>query len=51
MSAAREFDVVMVLEPEGGYSVLVPELPSVASQGETSSGRPTSAARSCSDSS
>lgn len=25
----------MVPEPEGGYSVLVPELPSVASQGET----------------
>ena len=32
---AREFDVVMVAEPEGGYSVLVPELPSVATQGET----------------
>jgi antitoxin HicB len=33
--AEREFDVVMVAEPEGGYSVLVPELPSVATQGET----------------
>jgi predicted RNase H-like HicB family nuclease len=32
---AREFDVVMVAEPEGGYSVFVPELPSVATQGET----------------
>lgn len=35
MDAAREFDVVMIPEPEGGYSVLVPELPSVATQGET----------------
>jgi antitoxin HicB len=35
VSAEREFDVVIVSEPEGGYSVLVPELPSVATQGET----------------
>jgi antitoxin HicB len=35
MDAEREFDVVMVAEPEGGYSVFVPELPSVATQGET----------------
>jgi predicted RNase H-like HicB family nuclease len=35
MDAAREFDVVMVAEAEGGYSVFVPELPSVATQGET----------------
>jgi predicted RNase H-like HicB family nuclease len=35
MDAGREFDVVMVSEPEGGYSVFVPELPSVATQGET----------------
>lgn len=35
MSAAREFDLVMVAEQEGGYSVFVPELPSVATQGET----------------
>ncbi|HEY4895905.1 MAG TPA: type II toxin-antitoxin system HicB family antitoxin [Solirubrobacteraceae bacterium] len=34
MDATREFDVVMVAEPEGGYSVFVPELPSVATQGE-----------------
>jgi predicted RNase H-like HicB family nuclease len=27
--------VVIVSEPEGGYSVFVPELPSVATQGET----------------
>ena len=35
MSAERGFDVVIVAEPEGGYSVFVPELPSVATQGET----------------
>jgi antitoxin HicB len=35
MDARREFDIVMVAEPEGGYSVFVPELPSVATQGET----------------
>jgi antitoxin HicB len=35
MGAEREFDVVIVTEPEGGYSVFVPELPSVATQGET----------------
>lgn len=33
--AERKFDVVMVAEPEGGYSVFVPELPSVATEGET----------------
>jgi predicted RNase H-like HicB family nuclease len=35
MDAGHEFDVVMVAEPEGGYSVFVPDLPSVATQGET----------------
>jgi antitoxin HicB len=35
MDAQRMFDVMMVAEPEGGYSVFVPELPSVATQGET----------------
>jgi len=35
MSVERVFDVVIVAEPEGGYSVFVPELPSVATQGET----------------
>lgn len=29
------FDVVIVAEPKGGFSVFVPELPSVATQGET----------------
>ena len=33
--AEREFDIVTVPEPEGGYSVFVPELPSVATHGET----------------
>lgn len=35
MSTKREYDVVIVAEPEGGFSVFVPELPSVATQGET----------------
>jgi predicted RNase H-like HicB family nuclease len=35
MGGAREFDVVMVAEAEGGYSVNVAELPSVATQGES----------------
>jgi predicted RNase H-like HicB family nuclease len=35
MSAERKFNVVIDAEPEGGYSVFVPELPSVATQGET----------------
>lgn len=35
MSAQRESEAVIVTEPEGGYSVFVPELPSVETQGET----------------
>jgi antitoxin HicB len=35
LGAEREFDVVIVAEAEGGDSVFVPELPSVATQGET----------------
>jgi len=31
----REYEVVLVPEAAGGYSVFVPELPSVATQGET----------------
>ena len=31
----REYEIVLIPEAEGGYSVLVPELPSVATQGET----------------
>lgn len=33
--AEREFDVLIVTEPDGGYCVFVPELPSVATQGDT----------------
>jgi predicted RNase H-like HicB family nuclease len=33
--AERRFDIVMVAEPDGDYSVFVPELPSVAAQGKT----------------
>lgn len=35
MNAEREFDIVIVAEPAGSHSVFVPELPSVATQGET----------------
>jgi antitoxin HicB len=35
MTTEREFDLVIVAEAEGGYSVFVPELPSVATQGES----------------
>jgi antitoxin HicB len=31
----REYDVVLVPEGEGGFSVFVPDPPSVATQGET----------------
>lgn len=31
----RGYDVVLVPEAEGGFSVIVPGLPSVATQGET----------------
>ncbi len=35
MEPAREYEIVLSPEPEGGFSVFVPELPSVATQGET----------------
>lgn len=35
MADQREYEVVLRPEPEGGFSVFVPELPSVATQGET----------------
>lgn len=35
MQRQREFEVVLSPDAEGGYSVFVPELPSVATQGET----------------
>jgi antitoxin HicB len=33
--AAREFEVILTREDQGGYSVSVPALPGCASQGET----------------
>ena len=35
MADQREYEVVLQPEPGGGFSVFVPELPSVATQGET----------------
>lgn len=35
MTEQREYEVVLQPEPDGGFSVFVPELPSVATQGET----------------
>ncbi|MBA3304465.1 MAG: type II toxin-antitoxin system HicB family antitoxin [Thermoleophilaceae bacterium] len=35
METTREYEVILSLEAEGGYSVFVPDLPSVATQGET----------------
>lgn len=35
MAESREFEVILQTEPEGGFSVFVPDLPSVATQGET----------------
>ncbi len=31
----REYEILLQPEPEGGFSVFVPELPSVATQGKT----------------
>lgn len=35
MAEKREYEIVLQPEPEGGFSVFVPELPSVSTQGET----------------
>ena len=35
MSIERKYEIVLQPEPEGGFSIFVPELPSVATQGET----------------
>jgi predicted RNase H-like HicB family nuclease len=35
MRIGREYAIELQPEPEGGFSVSVPELPSVATQGET----------------
>ncbi|HEX7244446.1 MAG TPA: type II toxin-antitoxin system HicB family antitoxin [Solirubrobacterales bacterium] len=35
MSTSREYEVVLVLGPKGGFSVAVPALPGCTSRGET----------------
>jgi predicted RNase H-like HicB family nuclease len=35
MAVVREYDVVLIPEDEGGFSVSVPALPGCVSQGET----------------
>jgi predicted RNase H-like HicB family nuclease len=35
MEGTREYEVVLSPEANGGFSVFVPELPSVATEGET----------------
>ena len=35
MEQSREYEVILQPESEGGFSVFVPELPSVATQGDT----------------
>jgi predicted RNase H-like HicB family nuclease len=35
MAEQREFDVVLEAQPEGGYTVYVPDLPGCVSEGET----------------
>jgi predicted RNase H-like HicB family nuclease len=35
METPREFDVVLEPQPEGGYTVYVPDLPGCISEGET----------------
>ena len=35
MPGTQHYDVVLVPQPEGGYSVFVPDLPDVTTEGET----------------
>lgn len=35
MAETRDYEVILLPEDGGGYSVFVPELPSVATQGDT----------------
>jgi antitoxin HicB len=35
METPREFDVVLEQQPDGGYTVYVPDLPGCISEGET----------------
>jgi antitoxin HicB len=37
METSREYDVVLALQPDGGYTVSVPALPDVVSEGDTAS--------------
>lgn len=35
MAEEREYEVVLIPQPEGGFTVSVPELPDVITEGET----------------
>lgn len=35
MAEEREYEVVLVSQPEGGFTVSVPELPDIVTEGET----------------
>lgn len=35
MAGEREFEVVLIPQPEGGFTVSVPELPDVVTEGDT----------------
>ncbi len=35
METSREYDVVIALQPDGGYTAFVPALPDVVSEGDT----------------
>lgn len=35
MAAEREYEVVLIPQPEGGFTVSVPELPDVVTEGES----------------
>ena len=35
MDAEREYDIVLEPQPEGGYTVYVPDLPGCVSEGRT----------------
>lgn len=35
MTPVEEYEVILVAQPEGGFVVSVPDLPSVATEGET----------------
>ncbi|MHB8513487.1 MAG: type II toxin-antitoxin system HicB family antitoxin [Actinomycetota bacterium] len=35
MSKQRTYDVILIAQPEGGFTAAVPELPDVTTEGET----------------